>query len=263
MNLRHFRNQIGYVGQEPVLFNQSIEENIRYGNPNASPKDIEQACQKANATKIIQKLSEGTKTEVGSAGGQLSGGEKQRIALARAFVKKPSLLLLDEATSALDMANEKEVQEAIDKVQQGDNSITVVVIAHRLSTIRNAHKIIVLDKGHVKEEGTHDALMKIKNGIYSNLVHDQEQDVQNEDLKQEDEEEKLVNSELEREYEVYDEDIVQQPFIKTNITLKKQSSHMKQSVPEVITEGEKSQIPALTKKRSSGLKSSMISEEEN
>ena len=175
MSLRHFRNQIGYVGQEPVLFNQTIEENILYGNPNASPKEIEEACHKANATKIIKKLADGTKTEVGSAGGQLSGGEKQRIALARAFVKKPALLLLDEATSALDMANEKEVQDAIDKVQQGDNAITVVVIAHRLSTIRNAHKIVVLDKGYVREQGTHDTLMKINGGIYANLVHTQEE----------------------------------------------------------------------------------------
>ena len=147
MNLSHFRSQVGYVGQEPVLFNQSIRENLLYGNPDATPQDITEALESANASKIVARLADGIETNVGAAGGQLSGGEKQRIALARAFIKKPKILILDEATSALDRANEREVQEAVDKIQGSDQRITVVVIAHRLSTIQNAHKIVVLEKG--------------------------------------------------------------------------------------------------------------------
>ena len=251
------------MGQEPVLFNQTIEENILYGNPDASSRDIDEACTKANAMKVIKKLAEGTKTEVGSAGGQLSGGEKQRIALARAFVKKPALLLLDEATSALDMANEKEVQDAIDKVQHGDHAITVVVIAHRLSTIRNAHKIVVLDKGQVKEQGTHDTLMKIHNGIYAGLVHTQEeaeQLVKTEDVKVQHEDAK---EEVESEYGVPDEEIVLKPIAGTtmNMTAPKQASQIKQEVSEELPDMPPP-LPALTKKRSSRMKSSMITEEE-
>ena len=122
-------------------------------------------------------VQNGINTNVGNAGGQLTGGQKQRLAIARAFIKKPKILLLDEATSALDKKNEKEVQAAIDKIKlELGGSITTVVIAHRLSTIKDANKIIVMQKGKIKETGTHDTLLRdFPNGIYSKFVREQEQ----------------------------------------------------------------------------------------
>jgi len=113
--------------------------------------------------------------QVGSSGSQLSGGQKQRIAIARAFIKKPSILIFDEATSALDKKNERDVQKAIDSIRKDLGQVTTIVIAHRLSTIRNADKIIVMDKGKKKEEGSHETLLKeFPNGIYHKLVKEQE-----------------------------------------------------------------------------------------
>ena len=176
INLREFRSRVGYVGQEPVLFNQTIRENLLYGNPNATEEQIMKALKNANALKVVEKLPEGLETVVGAGGGQLSGGEKQRIALARAFVKDPKILILDEATSALDRKNEKEVQEAIDSLQNGEFNITTIVIAHRLSTVRNSDKIIVLKEGQIVEEGNHKSLLKEHpGGIYSTLVAKQEE----------------------------------------------------------------------------------------
>jgi len=176
INLRDFRSKVGYVGQEPVLFNQTIRENLYYGNPEASEQDMLEALRKANASKIIQRLPDGLDTIVGAQGGQLSGGEKQRIALARAFIKDPKILILDEATSALDRKNEQEVQEAIDNLKNGDMNITTIVIAHRLSTIKNSDKIIVLKEGKVVEEGNHKELLeKYRGGVYSTLVAKQEE----------------------------------------------------------------------------------------
>jgi ATP-binding cassette subfamily B (MDR/TAP) protein 1 len=130
----------------------------------------------SNASKIIAKLPDGLETIVGAQGGQLSGGEKQRIALARAFIKNPKVLILDEATSALDRANEEEVQDAIDNLKNGDHGITTIVIAHRLATIRYSDKIIVLKDGKVAEEGNHEYLLKtFPEGVYSTLVSKQEQ----------------------------------------------------------------------------------------
>lgn len=164
------------MGQEPVLFNQSIRENLLYGKPNATDDEIASALAKANATKIIDRLPDGINTIVGSGGGQLSGGEKQRIALARAFIKDPKILILDEATSALDRKNEIEVQNAIDDFKNGDFNITTIIIAHRLSTIINSDKIIVLKEGKVVEEGSHKTLLKEHpKGVYSSLVRSQEQ----------------------------------------------------------------------------------------
>nr|AOQ25828.1 ABC transporter B family member 1 [Moneuplotes crassus] len=175
INLRDFRSKVGYVGQEPVLFNQTIRENLYYGNPEATEDDMLEACKKANAAKIIERLPEGLDTIVGAQGGQLSGGERQRIALARAFIKDPKILILDEATSALDRKNEQEVQEAIDNLKNGDLNITTIVIAHRLSTIRYSDKIVVLKEGKVVEEGNHKELLKnYKGGVYSTLVAKQE-----------------------------------------------------------------------------------------
>jgi ATP-binding cassette, subfamily B (MDR/TAP), member 1 len=186
ISLRDFRSKVGYVGQEPVLFNQTIRENLQYGNPDATEEDMMIALKKANAAKVIERLPEGLDTIVGAQGGQLSGGEKQRIALARAFVKNPSVLILDEATSALDRQNEKEVQEAIDKLENGDFNITTIVIAHRLSTIINSDKIVVLKEGQVVEEGDHKSLLKQHpNGVYSTLVRTQEKLEDDEDIEEE------------------------------------------------------------------------------
>ena len=176
VNLKDFRSKVGYVGQEPVLFNQTIKENILYGKPDATDQEIATALKKANASKIVERLPEGINTIVGAGGGQLSGGEKQRIALARAFVKDPKILILDEATSALDRKNEKEVQEAIDDFKNGDHNITTIIIAHRLSTIINSDKIIVLDQGKVVEEGSHQKLLSdYPDGLYASLVKTQQQ----------------------------------------------------------------------------------------
>ena len=176
INLKDFRSKVGYVGQEPVLFNQTIKENILYGKPDATDQEIAIALEKANASKIIERLPDGINTLVGAGGGQLSGGEKQRIALARAFVKDPKILILDEATSALDRKNEKEVQEAIDDFKNGEHNITTIIIAHRLSTIINSDKIIVLDQGKVVEEGSHQKLLSdYPDGLYASLVKTQQQ----------------------------------------------------------------------------------------
>ncbi|CAF5205522.1 unnamed protein product, partial [Rotaria magnacalcarata] len=138
------RKNIGVVSQEPILFGTTIYENIRYGKLNATRVEIEQAAQEANAHDFIMRLPNKYETLVGERGVQLSGGEKQRIALARALVKQPTFLLLDEATSALDSVSEKIVQEALNQACKGR---TTIVIAHRLTTIQNADQIYVLDKG--------------------------------------------------------------------------------------------------------------------
>ncbi|CAF0844645.1 unnamed protein product [Rotaria sordida] len=166
-NIQHLRQNIGVVSQEPILFGMSIYENIRFGKLNASQAEIEQAAREANAHNFIMQLPDKYETLVGERGIQLSGGEKQRIALARALVKQPTFLLLDEATSALDNASEKIVQEALDRACKGR---TTIVIAHRLTTIQNAHQIYVLDNGSVIEQGTHETLMAKKDGKYQAMV---------------------------------------------------------------------------------------------
>ncbi|CAF1432493.1 unnamed protein product [Adineta steineri] len=165
--IKQFRQNIGVVSQEPILFGISIYENIRFGKLNATREEIEQAAEQANAHNFIMKLPNKYETLVGERGIQLSGGEKQRIALARALVKQPNILLLDEATSALDNASEKIVQEALDRACKNR---TTIVIAHRLTTIQNADYIYVLDKGSVIEEGTHETLMIKEGGKYQTMV---------------------------------------------------------------------------------------------
>ena len=159
INLRNYRQQIGYVGQEPVLFNMTIKENLLMGKPDATDAEIEEALRAANAWGFVSEGQEGINAQVGAGGGQLSGGQKQRLALARAFIKKPKMLIFDEATSALDKANEAEVQKAIDAMKEQmakqGQKITTLVIAHRLSTIEKADRIIVLKKGRLVQDGTH------------------------------------------------------------------------------------------------------------
>ena len=168
INLREYRQQIGYVGQEPVMFNMSIKENIKMGKPNATDEEIKEALVAVNAWDFVSKYPNTINENVGAGGGQLSGGQKQRIALARAFIKKPKMLIFDEATSALDKANEAIVVSAIDALKAKLGAVTTLVIAHRLSSVRSSDNIIVMKKGRIAEQGTHDQLVAM-NGIYAKL----------------------------------------------------------------------------------------------
>ncbi|XP_073533909.1 ATP-binding cassette sub-family B member 5-like isoform X5 [Phyllobates terribilis] len=166
LNVRHYREFIGVVSQEPILFGTSIKKNIKYGRENVTDEEIEAAAKEANAYDFIMALPEKFETHVGERGAQLSGGQKQRIAIARALVRNPKILLLDEATSALDTESECVVQAALDNVSKGR---TTIVIAHRLSTVWKADLIVVLQNGTVTEQGSHSALMDMK-GVYYSLA---------------------------------------------------------------------------------------------
>jgi ATP-binding cassette, subfamily B, heavy metal transporter len=165
------RAAIGVVPQDTVLFNDTVLYNIRYGRPEASDKEVREAARMAQIDEFIAKLPEGYGTMVGERGLKLSGGEKQRVAIARTILKGPPILLLDEATSALDSHTEKEIQDALDQVSKNR---TTVVIAHRLSTIVNADNILVLDAGRLVEQGTHAELLA-KGGLYASLWNRQRQ----------------------------------------------------------------------------------------
>ncbi len=165
-DLAGLRGLMAIVPQEVLLFGGTIFENIQYGKPGAGKEEIIEAAKQANAWEFIDRFPEGLETKVGERGVQLSGGQRQLIAIARAILKDPAILILDEATSSLDSESERMVQEALQKLMLGRTS---VIIAHRLSTIHNADKIVVIDKGEVKEAGTHDELLKIEGGIYRNL----------------------------------------------------------------------------------------------
>jgi subfamily B ATP-binding cassette protein MsbA len=164
------RKLMGIVTQEPILFNDTIANNITLGSEPANQDAIFDAAKVANAYTFINKKEQGLETNVGDRGNKLSGGEKQRITIARAILKNPPILILDEATSSLDTESERLVQDAIDNMMQNRTSI---VIAHRLSTIRNADEIIVLQKGEIAEKGTHESLLA-QNGIYRKLIDLQE-----------------------------------------------------------------------------------------
>ncbi|KAH7660065.1 Xenobiotic-transporting ATPase protein [Dioscorea alata] len=168
-HLRVLRQHIALVGQEPTLFAGTIKENIKYGSENATEAEVEAAARVASAHDFISCLKDGYETWCGDRGVQLSGGQKQQIAIARAVLKNPAILLLDEATSALDSQSEKMVQEALDRVMIGRTS---VVVAHRLSTIQNCDLIAVLEKGTVVEKGNHAALIaKEPYSSYFSLVN--------------------------------------------------------------------------------------------
>src|SRR5437764_8957083 len=162
---RSLRAAIGMVPQDTVLFNDTIRYNIRYGRWEATDTEVEEAARLAQIDGFIRLSPKGYETEVGERGLKLSGGEKQRVAIARTILKGPPILLLDEATSALDSHTEKEIQDALDRVSRNR---TTLVIAHRLSTIVAAHEIIVLDKGVIVERGTHQELLA-KSGLYASL----------------------------------------------------------------------------------------------
>jgi subfamily B ATP-binding cassette protein MsbA len=166
-SLQSLRNQMGIVTQEPILFNDTIANNISLGMDNATEEQIINAAKIANAHNFIMTKEEGYNTTVGERGNKLSGGEKQRLTIARAVLKNPPILILDEATSSLDTESEKLVQDAINNLM---NNRTSVVIAHRLSTIRHADEIIVLQKGKIVERGTHETLIAM-DGFYKKLVN--------------------------------------------------------------------------------------------
>jgi len=159
------RRQIGIVLQEPFLFKGSIAENIAYGNPRAPPERIIEAAKAANIHDFILSLPEAYDTDVGERGHRLSGGEKQRVSIARALLRDPKILILDEATSSVDTATESLIQQALERLMENRTSI---IIAHRLSTLRNADKILVIDHGEIIEEGSHEELIRL-GGLYSRL----------------------------------------------------------------------------------------------
>ncbi len=159
------RDVIGMVPQDTVLFNESIAYNIRYGRVNASEEELSEAARMAQIHDFISTLPEGYDTQVGERGLKLSGGEKQRVAIARTILKAPPILILDEATSALDTHTEQEIQSALDQVSRNR---TTLVIAHRLSTVVNAHQIIVLEGGLIAERGTHSELLA-RQGLYASM----------------------------------------------------------------------------------------------
>ena len=160
------RDAIGVVSQDPHLFHESIGANLRYAKPDATGAELDEACRGARILDTIRSLPDGYETLVGERGYRLSGGEKQRLAIARLLLKNPAVMILDEATSHLDNENEAHVQAALDEALRGR---TALVIAHRLSTIRDADRIVVLDGGRIVEEGSHDELIA-RDGVYAAQV---------------------------------------------------------------------------------------------
>jgi len=165
-DINSYRHRIGYVPQDSILFNLSIRDNLLWANEKATEDEIRAACRQANAEEFIGRFPDGYNTFVGDRGVRLSGGQVQRIALARAILRKPELLILDEATSALDTHSERLIQQAIENIAK---ETTVIVVAHRLSTIKNASYICVLKNGRVAEKGTYLELVR-ENGLFSKMV---------------------------------------------------------------------------------------------
>ena len=170
LTLESLRDSIGVVMQDAHLFHESIAENLRYAKQDATPAEMQAACEAAQIWKLIESLPNGLDTMVGERGHRLSGGEKQRLAIARLLLKSPAVVILDEATAHLDSENEQLVHAALQTALKGRTSI---VIAHRLSTVREADQILVLEKGSIVERGTHDELVA-KGGLYADLYNRQD-----------------------------------------------------------------------------------------
>ncbi|EXJ95664.1 hypothetical protein A1O1_00786 [Capronia coronata CBS 617.96] len=179
-HLKWWRSRIGLVQQDPFLFHDTVFNNVAFGligtrwehdGESSKRERVEKACQEAFAHEFVQHLPDGYQTKVGESGIKLSGGQRQRLAIARSIIREPAILILDEATSSIDVRGEKIVQQALDRVSQGR---TTIVIAHRLSTIRKADNIIVMREGRKLEEGTHEHLLSISDGLYASLVHAQQ-----------------------------------------------------------------------------------------
>lgn len=166
LKLTDYRQLLGMVTQESVLFNDSVYNNILMGNPDATEEQVIEAAKVANAHEFISQLQDGYHTNIGDDGNKLSGGQKQRVSIARAVLKNPPIMILDEATSALDTESERYVQDALEKMMQNRTSL---IIAHRLSTIQKADHIVVMEKGDIIEQGSHNELME-RNGTYRKLV---------------------------------------------------------------------------------------------
>lgn len=166
LNLDQYRHLLGMVTQESVLFNDSVYNNILMGKPDASREEVIQAAKIANAHQFIELLEEGYDTNIGDDGNKLSGGQKQRVSIARAVLKNPPIMILDEATSALDTESERMVQDALENMMKNRTSL---VIAHRLSTIQKADHIVVMERGEIVEQGSHQELLD-NNGMYRKLV---------------------------------------------------------------------------------------------
>jgi len=165
VNLNELRNQIGFVTQDTQLFSGTIRENLLFVNPKATDSDCMDVLRKAACQSLLDRADKGLDTVIGEGGVKVSGGEKQRLSIARALLRKPTLIVFDEATSALDSLTEEEINETIRDISGHRNHITIL-IAHRLSTIMHADKIFVLEKGHIIEKGTHQELLQIPGGLY-------------------------------------------------------------------------------------------------
>ena len=159
-------DQISMVFQNVYLFADTIENNIKFGKPDATHEEVVAAARKACCDDFIESLPDGYNTIIGEGGASLSGGEKQRISIARAMLKDAPIVILDEATANVDPENEDRLQKAVEELTRNK---TIIMIAHRLKTVRNADQILVVDDGRIVQQGKHDELMN-QNGIYSNFV---------------------------------------------------------------------------------------------
>jgi len=183
------RKRVAVVPQDCSLFDETIEFNIRYGNMSASAEEVRESVRRCNLEPTVERLRDGLSTRVGERGAILSGGERQKVSIARAILKNPSLILCDEITSSVDAFAEREI---VSTLSQASRSTTSLTIAHRLSSIRHCDVIIVLDKGRVRERGTHNELMSISDGLYRRMW-----EAQNENIIRE--REKINEKERERE----------------------------------------------------------------